>query len=421
MGGWLTGSGRGNHRSAKVYRRRRIIAAAVGVFLIFFVWLSISLISALTNPSYGVSYSARFAEWGRQHHLGSAVNWLEKEWYALNPPTKGGKPPANAFKGRSGSSTTIPSTCPGALPAPATVVSPATPALPGEGVWVPAARLSAGCSAIYETSVRPDAIHTSYVSGIVWMDPKLISFSLYSGSQIPGGGPYAKTAPINLIGAMTLVTAFNAGFRMGDAQGGYYTDNRVVVPLRTGAASAAIYRDGTMDIGAWGSDVSMSDNVVAVRQNLDLVVYGSKPAPGLNSADNSRWGATLGGSALVWRSGMGVTANGAIVYVGGPALSITNLADLLVRAGAVRAMELDINADWVQYSTYSPPVDQAASPANGKPVLPNMAGGSQGPARYFANWWTRDFFTTSARYPTNGTMTTTTSPHATTTRSTSKG
>ena len=34
----------------------------------------------------------------------------------------------------------------------------------------------------------------------------------------------------------------------------------------------------------------------------------------------------------------------------GPDLNITDLADVLVRAGAVRAMELDINTDWVNFS-----------------------------------------------------------------------
>ena len=37
-----------------------------------------------------------------------------------------------------------------------------------------------------------------------------------------------------------------------------------------------------------------------------------------------------------------------------PGLNITDLADLLVRAGAVRAMELDINTDWVNFSVYQP-------------------------------------------------------------------
>ena len=51
-----------------------------------------------------------------------------------------------------------------------------------------------GMPAVYETMLRPDAIHTSYVVGVAWMDTKLLKATLYSGSAIPGGGPYTHTA-----------------------------------------------------------------------------------------------------------------------------------------------------------------------------------------------------------------------------------
>ncbi len=54
----------------------------------------------------------------------------------------------------------------------------------------------------------------------------------------------------------------------------------------------------------------------------------------------------------VWRSGAGITADGALVWVGGNGLSIVALANTLLRAGAVRAMQLDINHEWVQFNTY---------------------------------------------------------------------
>ena len=114
-----------------------------------------------------------------------------------------------------------------------------------------------------------------------------------------------------------------------------------------------VYKNGTSTVAQWGRDASLTPDVVSVRQNLDLVVDNGQPVPGLNATDTTRWGATLGDQIYVWRSGLGVTADGALVYVGGPGLNITDLADLLVRAGAVRAMELDINTDWVNYSSYS--------------------------------------------------------------------
>jgi hypothetical protein len=141
----------------------------------------------------------------------------------------------------------------------------------------------------------------------------------------------------------------------------------------------------------------MTPDVASVRQNLDLIVDGGQPVPGLNANDTSKWGFTLHGSVYVWRSGVGVTADGALVYVGGPDLNITDLADVLARAGAVRAMELDINTDWVNYSTYQPQIPGGpATPTNGTELLAGMTGT---PGRYFQSWWARDFITMSAVAP----------------------
>ncbi len=155
-----------------------------------------------------------------------------------------------------------------------------------------------------------------------------------------------------------------------------------------------VYRNGSSTVGAWGRDVTMTPNVVSVRQNLDLLVDNGQPVPGLSASDTTAWGRTLGGAVYVWRSGVGITADGALVYVGGPGLNITDLANVLVRAGAVRAMELDINTDWVNFSTYQPSAPNApASGTNGTELLSNMTGT---PARYFDTWWARDFITMSS-------------------------
>lgn len=280
------------------------------------------------------------------------------------------------------------------LPMPTALVPLALPAIDGEGQWHAAGRLVHGVPAVYESFLRPDPVHTSLVVGVAWMDPTMLSAQLYSGSTIPGPGPWRFTAPVSPIAATRLVVAFNAGFRMQDAQGGYYSEGRTVYPLRQGDASIVIYKNGRATVAQWGRDATMGPGVVAVRQNLQLIVDRGIPVPGLQANDTTRWGATLGNQVYVWRSGLGVTADGALVYVGGPGLNITTLANLLVRAGAVRGMELDINTDWVNLSTYAPRQGQAASPANGRALLVSMAGGA---TRYFSPSWSRDFLTMSAR------------------------
>lgn len=377
----------------EVYRRRRI-RAVVGLSLtVVLVWLAVSLGGALTNPALGSSLSARFAEWARANGGASVVNWVENEWYSHHPPPTGGKPPVGAIKVPKANKVAL--TGVPHLPIPPAIEPIASPGLPGEGQWSPAGRLVGGIPAIYETTLRPDAVHTSYVVGVAWMDTRLLKATLYSGSQIPGGGPYSHTAPISAAASNSLVAAFNAGFLMSGANGGYYTDGKAIIPLRNGAASFVVYQNGTSTVGEWGRDVTMTSSVVSVRQNLNLLVDNGQPVPGLNAVDTTQWGNTLGDAVYVWRSGLGVTANGALVYVGGPGLNITDLANILVRAGAIRAMELDINTDWVNLSTYQPAAPAGpAGPTNGAELLTNMTGT---PARYFESWWARDFITMSSR------------------------
>jgi hypothetical protein len=361
--------------------------------------LAFSLGGALLNPALGSSFSSRFAEWARGHGASSIVNWAENEWYKHHPPPIGGTLPPGSIQKPSTTSPTI-STSVQYLSTPKPMVPFVAPAIPGEGDWRPVGRRVDGIPAIYETTLRPDAVHTSYVVGVAWIDTKLLRASLYSGSSIPGGGPFPLSAPIKTSAARTLVAAFNAGFLMNNANGGYYTAGRTEIPLRKGAASFVVYRNGTSNVVAWGNGVTLNSSVVSVRQNLDLLVNNGRPVAGLAANDTTKWGFTLGDAVYVWRSGLGITANGALVYVGGPGLNITDLANLLVRAGAVRAMELDINTDWVNFSSYTPSTPHGlASPTNGSELLPAMTGT---PARYFESWWARDFITMSAIQPNSG-------------------
>jgi len=95
----------------------------------------------------------------------------------------------------------------------------------------------------------------------------------------------------------------------------------------------------------------------------------------------------------VWRSGVGVTADGALVYVAGSGLSIVDLANLLQRAGAVRAMELDINTAWVNFSHWDLPYGAPATATDGTLLTYDQ---NTSPGRYFSPL-SRDFFTMSVR------------------------
>jgi hypothetical protein len=102
--------------------------------------------------------------------------------------------------------------------------------------------------------------------------------------------------------------------------------------------------------------------VVAVRQNLDLLVDGGRLSSQVDAANTHAWGVTVGNAAYVWRSAVGVRPDGSLVYVAGNALSVASLGRIILAAGAVRAMELDINRDWTSFMTYTHAPGGAVSP-----------------------------------------------------------
>jgi hypothetical protein len=360
-------------------------AAAVAV-------VAYSYVHALTLPGTE-SLRVKSVEWVRTHGGASLVREAENLWYSHHQPPRRGRAdlalvrhPATHFS-------------PAALDQvrhlrPPSALAPILePGLPGEGRWTPVGRLVRGVPALYATYLRPDPLHPSVVTGVAWMDTDLLTARLFSGIQIPGVGGFHDMAPLTPAEDAKLVAEFNSGFLMQDAYGGYYSEGRLVYTMRPGAASLVIYRNGKATVAKWGRDASMSAEVASVRQNLDLLVDRGELVSGLRSDASRKWGATLGNREYVWRSGLGVTRSGALVYAGGPDLSVYTLARVLLRAGAIRAMELDINTDWVDFFYFDPRPGRPAAPSNGVKLVANMADGTD---RYFAPS-TRDFVAMFAR------------------------
>ena len=151
------------------------------------------------------------------------------------------------------------------------------------------------------------------------------------------------------------------------------------------------YRNGAVKIGEWGRDVRMTSSVVGVRQNLRLIVDHGRVPASVNQDVLGSWGATLGGGYYVWRSGLGLTRDGRVIFVYGPALNVHELADLLQRAGAVEALQLDINPFWMSYEYYK---------ANGHPSDPtpaNLLPTQQQSAYRYYSVYSRDFTAVYAR------------------------
>ena len=82
-------------------------------------------------------------------------------------------------------------------------------------------------------------------------------------------------------------------------------------PLVGGVASLVIHTDGTVAVGQWGRDLNLAPDVVAVRQNLVLLVDG-RAATAAANRPYPAWGVTPDGSSKVWRSAVGVDGGGNI-------------------------------------------------------------------------------------------------------------
>ena len=314
------------------------LITAPSLFLIVVLWsISTALLAPGTDP-----VSARLAEWGRNHYLSFLVSALENAQYSIDKPKVGGALDPNAAKILAQDAMSVTKKIP-------TLV---TPALPGEGDLKTVYKVK-GIPAIQVGYLRPDIEHTSYLTGVAIMNSSLVRYVQHPGFSEPGQlskigmSDQLKGAELN-----GLVATFNSAFKIKDSLGGYYQNKVMIKPLVTGKASLVIYADGHMNIGAWGSQVSMNSTVVSVRQNLSMLINNDVVTPNLNVSVLQNWGFTIKNAHFVWRSGIGVDANGNVIYAAGNSLSVQSLADVLHAAGAVRAMELDINQYWISYMWY---------------------------------------------------------------------
>jgi hypothetical protein len=221
-------------------------------------------------------------------------------------------------------------------------------------------------------------------------DQSHVRLDLHSGTVDAGPSGWRFGPMIERSETRHVIAAFNGGFKFVTNAGGFFSYGRSAVPLRNGLGSVVTYSSGYTDIGAWNTEVpARRQHVVSVRQNLPLLVDHGAAAADVGCV--TCWGATLGGVIDPARSGLGVTARGRLVWVGGLNLTVAELADALIAAGAVRAVQLDINPAWVVGYLYGH--RGGHGPLAPVPVI-NLQHGVTG--EYLAPW-SRDFFAVVAR------------------------
>jgi hypothetical protein len=221
-------------------------------------------------------------------------------------------------------------------------------------------------------------------------DQRLVGLRLHAGAGDPGGSGWRFGPSIGGPELGLVVAAFNGGFKLSTGAGGFQSYGHVAAPLRAGLGSIVTYSDGSTDIGAWHREVpAPGHTVVSVRQNLPPLLDAGAPAANVDCRDC--WGATLGGVDDPARAGLGITRDGRLIWAAGAHLTVSQLANALADAHVVRAVELDINPEWVAGYLYGHRGGHGAlAPV---PALSDQ----QGIPGQFLTPWSRDFFAVGAR------------------------
>lgn len=339
--------------------RRRLWAAVWGIALVALVWDGITFVRYVTTYN-GDSTTQKMATWGRDHGLSPIIDYLEKSAYS-KPPSR---TPADELP--IALPTTTSTTQPAAvdttvetiattttIPQPAAPEPLATffdPALPGEGAWQMVRQVQ-GQDAIWVTSWRPLVEYGSVVATAVVIDPANMRVSMFNGRETPGGR-WVRDDHVPPELAPSLVAAMNGAFRLEHLYGGYMAEGKVVKPLENGRATIAISHDGKLTIGELGRDVFDDGSWQALRQNGILMVDGGLPQMERAKRERVSWGAAATGDLYVNRSAACELADGRIGYAMAGKVNPTQMADVLIQMGCVRAIQLDINNQWPNFSVF---------------------------------------------------------------------
>jgi hypothetical protein len=261
-------------------------------------------------------------------------------------------------------------------------------ALENEGQWQPYITDQHQRVVAYRTVLQPDPTRGYAHAVIVAVDLSHTRLHFVLGYDEPvsnhqfdrpGVIPAADFQPGVLLGA------FNGGFQAKHGQFGAMADGQVALPARKGLGTVVIYQDGRVDLGAWGTDVQPSADMLAWRQNGPLMVAQGEINPHTADFDPSAWGFVFGGGVATFRSGVGLSKDGqTLFYVIGPSLTTQSLAAAMHQAGVWNSIQLDINRPWTRF-------DKAVFTGGKLTIEPAVDGIAQGDRRLFQPY-KRDFF-----------------------------
>lgn len=169
---------------------------------------------------------------------------------------------------------------------------------------------------------------------LVQIDLNKSRLKLVCGTRDPATG----SGIISVQDRTKTLLAFSGGFQYKHDFCGIAIDGKVLRPMKKKAGTLVVYQDGRVAIGQWNHDFTkVTAEMKYIRQNMLLVSHSkfNKTAPYQVYA--------LAGKFRVFRSAVGVTKNGDLVYAAGNKLSAKRLAEVMIAQGVVSAICLDMN------------------------------------------------------------------------------
>jgi hypothetical protein len=334
-------------RRRRRLRARRVVALAV---LVLLVPAAYSYATTMMQPS-SLPLWPRSVEWLRAHHGNWFVDEVEHYYYSWKAPAPGGPQLHSLPAVGVGTAPVVKARRHRSDPRPPRITPVFSHPLPGEGVWKETGPLMQGRPPVMVTTFRTEVGYPRIVAYVAWFDHTRTSVAWYPGRYEPPRAPSRGPMSVPYDQRWRLFATFNGGFIYADGNNGSSIGGRMYEPLKAGLATLVAYRDGRVDVTRWDGGPVAGPDVAFARQSLPLIVDNGRLNPALN--DSSQWGYTLGNAVRVWRTGAGIDRHGNLIYVAADYQTVTTLARILQRAGAVRAMELDINPEWPTLITYS--------------------------------------------------------------------
>jgi hypothetical protein len=359
----------GGHRG-----RRWTVFAAVLVVIASAVFMGTLFVQMAVAPGYA-TWQDKTSTLLRAVGMGPALDHVETWLYTRSVPSDTPPDPAAVTMGGVG---------PKSLDAgPRYAGLPTLAHTADNAGWHAVVRVPGSPPMVYTALTQPDPLHRSIVVGVALVRSSAVQAHLESGTVQPvrSGSP-GQIPPGQL---PDVAAAFNSGFKMSSYSGGFFLDGATVRTLVDDKASAVIDDTGRLSIGQWGRDIQMNSHVRAVRQNLALIVEGGQPMAGLARNADLRWGTASNQLQYTWRSAMGITRSGDVVYVAGDKLNLATLGAALAQAGAVTGMELDIHSGMEFFSSWR---YDGAGGSKPQRLMPAMVG----PADRYVHPDQRDFF-----------------------------